>query len=173
VREYRDALGGLSRRLAAGDHVLTCDRFGRVHTLLTRLHRDLRGCLSVNGEPLAGWDLKNSQPLFAGLLACWFVRSKDARYRLGRATFADAGNPYNYESLGGPTGRDGLPDDLAEYIRCYEAGRFYETFGRDRDRVKTAMLTILMGPNKYRWPVKAAFEARFPTVAGVLRDLKR
>jgi hypothetical protein len=149
AREYRRALAGIYRRMADGARYLICDAYGRVHSPVTSLPRALRCCLSVRGEPLVGWDVKNSQPLFAGLLARRFARSKDARLRLGRATFGGTGNPYCYESLGWAARRGRMPRDLAAYLRCCERGRFYESFGGDRDRVKRGMLTILMGPNRY------------------------
>jgi hypothetical protein len=173
LEEYQCALAGICHRMAAGDHWLVCDPYGRVHTPVTSLPRQLRCCLSVAGEPLVGWDVKNSQPLMAALLACRFVRSKDARHRLGRATFAGMGNPYCYESLGRAAGRDAQPADLVAYLGSCERGEFYESFGGDRDRVKRAMLTILMGPNHYRSRDKAAFEAKYPTVAEMLETLKR
>jgi hypothetical protein len=173
LEEYRDTLTGICHRIADGDRRLVCDRYSRVHTPVTSLPRGLRRCLSVAGEPLVGWDVKNSQPLMAGLLACRFVQSKDARHRLGRAKFAGIGNPYCYESLGRTAGRDALPADLVAYLGSCERGEFYESFGGDRDRVKRAMLTILMGPNNYRSPIKAAFEDKYPTVAEMLETLKR
>jgi len=40
------------------------DSFGRIHTNLTRLIKDARPYLSINGKPLVNIDIKNSQPLF-------------------------------------------------------------------------------------------------------------
>lgn len=71
--EYRELLLEQTRRLAeqqtGGSPELTVCRFGRVHTAVTRLPRQLRCCLSIAGEPLHSIDLKNSQPLFAGIVA--------------------------------------------------------------------------------------------------------
>lgn len=176
IDEYRAAQVYRCERLAGGDHYLTRDAYGRVHTPVTSHHRELRCCLQVGREPLVGWDLKNSQPLIAGLIARQFCRSKDARYRLGKATFTDDGNPYAYESLDQMVDRDDLPEDVVEYVRCCERGDFYESFmklGDDRERVKKGFLSILMGPNKYRSPAKAAFSAKYPTVAEMFEHLKR
>lgn len=174
--EYRVRLVGQCERLAGGDRYLVCDRFGRVHTPVTSLPRHLRCCLSVGGEPLAGLDLANSQPLVAGLLARRFCRSRSVRSRMCGATFEGAGNPYCYKALADLGDHPDVPADVRAYLRCCAAGTFYESFtpsGGDRDRVKRGFMSVLMGPNRYRGPVKAAFAARYPTVAGMLRDLKR
>ena len=145
--EYRQLLTGSCQRLRDGQHAFSVDRFGRVHTLVTSLAKDLRCCLSVGGQPLVGWDLKNSQPSFAGLLARRFDTSKDARYRLCQTEFKISGNPYAYESLGisshgGKANQTTLP---ITFIAASTANSD-ESFGTDRNRVKRAMLTILMGP---------------------------
>jgi len=52
---------------AKGSQVSVCP-YGRFHSPLTRLSKQVRCCLSVGGEPLVNLDIANSQPLFLGLL---------------------------------------------------------------------------------------------------------
>ena len=44
------------------------DEFGRLHTAVTNLKREFRPYLRLDGERLAGVDIKTSQPLFLGML---------------------------------------------------------------------------------------------------------
>jgi hypothetical protein len=170
--DYRARLAGQCQRLAGKDHYLVCDRFGRVHTLLTSLPKELRGCLSVRGRPLVGWDLANSQPLIAGLVARQFFRSVDARYRLTNSTFGQEANPYHKGVSMMEVGA-ALPPDVDKYIRCCEEGRLYESLDADRERVKKAFLTIMFGPNRYRSPMKTAFAGAYPAIARMFHELKR
>jgi Protein of unknown function (DUF3987) len=93
---------------AAGEGWFAADAYGRFHSPLTALEAELRCCLRVaardraTGEgrllPLVGIDLKNSQPLFLGLIARrYFGGSAGARSRLINRTFG-AGNPYHAAS---------------------------------------------------------------------------
>lgn len=86
VDEYRSLLTESATRLAdqieSGEVELTADRFGRVHTAITRLPKGLRCCLSFGGKELVGVDLRNSQPLFCGLVAQRYYRDRRQRYNL-------------------------------------------------------------------------------------------
>ncbi|HEV3383921.1 MAG TPA: hypothetical protein VG097_03855 [Gemmata sp.] len=172
VEEYRLMLTGYCQRIADGEHRLSCDRFGRVHTHITSLKKELRSCLSVDGQPIVGWDLANSQPLIAGLLARRFCRSPSVQSRMSNATFKDENNPYCYKALAELTHHSSVKDDVQEYLRCCEEGAFYESFGDDREKVKKGFMSILMGPIKYKGSVKADFNNKFPTVATMLHSLK-
>ena len=164
-------------RLANGDGWFTVDAYGRVHTPLTSLHRELRCCLSVGGQPLAAWDLKNSQPLMAGLLARRFYGSADARKRLQSCTFADRKRPYHANLLRGLTGSKGMPADVVAYVKCCEQGGFYESFtapGGDRDATKRRFWPdVFFGKPFWRGPLRARFEERYPSLGEMLRVLKR
>jgi hypothetical protein len=93
--EYRERLRAQVDLIADGDLRLTRDRYGRVHTAFTRLPRDLRCCLTVDGHPLVDTDLANCQPLLLGMLARdWLAGSRAARTRLRAMKFTDR-NPYN------------------------------------------------------------------------------
>ncbi len=74
--------------LASGDYRATVCRFGRFHTPVTRLPRELRCCLSVGGARLVNVDLANSQPLIFGVLARdWLAGTPSARHRLCHMAF--------------------------------------------------------------------------------------
>jgi hypothetical protein len=70
--------------------------YGRVHTNLTNLKSSMRAFLSHRGRPLVNLDIRNSQPLFFGVL----LREKYAS---------------------GP-----MPDDVRHYLELVQAGRFYD-----------------------------------------------
>ncbi len=45
------------------------DDYGRRHTNLTNLWKEGRRCLTYQDQPLVGWDVRNSQPLFLAIAA--------------------------------------------------------------------------------------------------------
>jgi hypothetical protein len=146
VEEYRDQRLQYSRCLTDdSSHYLTCDKYGRVHTLLTKLEKPLRCCLSVNGNQLVNIDLVNSQPLIAGLVARRYYLGGMARSRLLDATFDGKGHPYAYRALDKPKTSDDIPNDVEEYVKECEKGTFYESFAtiaaalRPGDRVRKCM----------------------------------
>jgi hypothetical protein len=72
-----------------------CD-YGRVHTNLTNLKSSMRRFLTHRERPLVNLDIRNSQPLFFGVLLMDEYRSKP------------------------------LPDDVRLYLELVQAGRFYD-----------------------------------------------
>jgi hypothetical protein len=104
VAEHRQRVRDQVTMLANGDYRCTVCRFGRFHTPITRLPRELRCCLSAGGTPLVNVDLANSQPLIFGVLARdWLAGTASARHRLRHMPFK-ADNPYgaSHRRLGGP-----------------------------------------------------------------------
>jgi hypothetical protein len=177
-KEYRRQRMDYWEKLAAREHFLVCDPYGRVHTPITALEKDLRPCLSVQGKHLVGLDLKNSQPLMAGLAARRFCTDRLARSRMMNATFDGKGHVYGHQQR--PTTRsapDALPD-VEEYIRCCEEGRFYESFevmGLDREAIKKLFFEqVFFGRNTRRKSqVQKAFEKQYPSVAEMIFNLKK
>jgi hypothetical protein len=180
-------------RLANRDGWFVVDKFGRLHTPLTSLVRELRCCLSVGGKPLVEIDLANSQPLVLAMLAREFLRFRVARKRLLEHDFdaesgrraAGGGRPVKEETAPAASGT-AIPDDLARCIRACEAGRFYESLmtpeerargKRYRERFKERVFTAFFGQTRTRgrFPnvVKLRLGRLYPSVAGVLRKLKR
>lgn len=174
--EYREQFLAHSLRLESGDHYLRRDKYGRVHTLVTSLKRDLRCCLSVAGQPLVGLDLKNSQPLIAGMCARRFFASKDSRNRLGKLEFKATGNPYARKIVRGNAWRRDLPEDVIKYIRRCESGTFYESFmppGENKTRFKKRFFAkVFFGKDRARSRIRTAFKTAYPSMARMIHSLK-
>jgi hypothetical protein len=107
--EHRQKLGDQVALLANGDFRLTRDNYGRVHTPITRLPRELRCCLRVNGAPLVNIDLANSQPWVLGVVALQAVTgTRWSAKRLAAMAFTDR-NPYNATHQRMPTATGASP----------------------------------------------------------------
>ncbi len=72
----------------------------RVYSLITNLNREFRKSILLDGKMIIGIDIRNSQPLIASIL----IR----RYWLNK--------------------QDELPEDVIEYQKACEQGRFYDDF---------------------------------------------
>jgi hypothetical protein len=230
--EYRLLLTESCQKFTNGDLSLSVDRFGRVHTPITSLPKELRRCLVVDGQTLIGLDLANSQPLIAGICAKQFFKSRMSRSRLLKKTFEEGSNTYCYrelqemgkqaEELIGknqsstqPTSHwtptNFLPHpritteeksqlaystdtydsaqvlhsavkqakdaDLDDYIRLCEQGQFYESLmepGEDRHAFKEKFYgDVFFGKTCFRSKLKDRFDARFPSMAMMLREVKK
>jgi len=88
-----------AEEIAAKNVSVSVCRYGRFHTPLTRLSRQVRCFLNVDGEPLINLDIRNSQPLFLALLMMNY-RKRDNK-KFGLITFKDnVVNPYkNIDSI--------------------------------------------------------------------------
>lgn len=177
--EYHKILADQCQAIADRFHETSVCRYGRFHSPLTRLHRALRPTLSVGGRPLVELDIANSQPLFLGLVAREYYRSGMARKRLLERTFDHPADVYRYGRLTEANCRPCSSSGVEAYIRLCERGEFYESLmrdGDDRARFKTDLFReVFFGRNtaKEPRPVRARFVARHPTVAAVLKALKR
>lgn len=146
---------------------------GRVHTNLTNLSSDLRKFIKLRGEKIIGTDLKNSQPLFLGLLLL---------DRYGR--------------------RGGMPDDVKEYIQLCLDGVIYDVlmeqsgikyptdkelsimeekekhdYAKIRKGFKQSVFEKIFFGNvpknvEPRFKSAKAFRERFPTVWDVIIEIK-
>lgn len=200
--EYRGLLlnqsQSLFEQLRTGEPDLICDRFGRAHSQFTRLPSELRCCVSVQGSPLFGIDLKNSQPWFAGIVAAEFLTDRNRRNRLSK--WKPAGNPY--KGTGGRREAAGQPasimmaempqpvdqagsykndfaniSDLWEYMDFSGRGILYESLmqrGEDRQRFKKRVFThVYYGPDDFPSTLRQEFRQKFPSVGQMLRILKQ
>ncbi len=175
VDEYHSLLVETCKRIDTAAHWFVCDRFGRVHTPLTALAKKLRCCLSVNGQPLVGLDLANSQPLIAGLVARQFYRNGKTAMRLRARSFRRGSNPYHRRHPRPNESDTGRPD-LKRYIEVCESGQLYESLmrpGDERDRIKTGFLTAMYGKNRWRDRIKDRLTEGYPSVAFMLASLKK
>ncbi len=173
IIEYHELVTGQCRKLANQDHRLDCDAYGRVHTLLTNLPKELRCCLRVHGQPLLGVDLANSQPLIAALRACQFYNSKNARYKLRVKKFDGSGDPYCYRELRQMQGMEWeVSGNLKRFLEICEAGQLYETLmkeGQDRGQYKKQFFSMMFGKNDH-W--RSRLKAEFPSIAFMLKTIK-
>lgn len=177
VADYHILLQETCNKFVDCEHYCELDRFGRIHTLITSLPKKLRCCLSVRGSYLMGSDLYNSQPLIAGLVACRYYGSRQARYTMPLEVFAKGNrNPYSYRAYQELPSLTKVPADVREYLAVCQEGRMYESFmqpGDDRDRFKVKFYTdVLFGRNRIKSKVKSAFFGRYPSMAAMFKALK-
>jgi hypothetical protein len=179
TKEYREQRAEYVHILGGGDPwELSTDDYGRVHTPITRLERELRPCLSIDGKPLIWIDLRNSQPLMLGLVArMWLNSSRNQRQSIVKTKFDGSALAHT------PTTTN---NNLKVYIRQCERGRFYESLMSERDKArgpayrrqfKERFFHVLFGEAKPKgkWPNKLRdrFQRRYPVVADILKQLKK
>lgn len=174
IREYREILLCQAQKLEHRAFFFSRDRYGRVHTSITSLPKELRSCLSVAGESLAGIDLANSQPLVAGLLAAQFHGgSADVRSQLANQTYDR--HPRKARRLKALAPVPNKPD-INEYIALCERGKFYEFFidgDYDRDHIKKQIFNLLFGKSHWRSPFQDRMAQDFPSIVEMLFKLKQ
>ena len=112
-----------------GDFRLNPDAYGRVHTIFTRLPRELRDCLQLRGEPIVGIDLANAQPLLAGGVSRAYGASQSVRHGIlnkefynGRycdATLAQLERTYGWQLPQSPA-LQGLGADMSTVLEKRE-----------------------------------------------------
>ena len=145
------------------------DDYGRRHTNLTNLWKEGRKCLTYQGQPLIGWDIRNSQPLFLAIAAMqwWKANHRYKKYseEQGRNTLT----PYvardveillenTVVSLTRKPAQsviNGIPDDLRRFIKLCEQGMVYEHFMtavglKDRNATKEILFGVIYGKTNYR-----------------------
>lgn len=87
------------RRINEGNLLADRPRGLRVYTEITRLKRELRKHLRLDGKPLIGIDIRNSQPLIASIVINDYWQTQGV-----------------------------IPDDVKAYQLACEKGRFYDEF---------------------------------------------
>jgi hypothetical protein len=128
------------------------DQNGRAHSNITNLNGDLRKFLLLNGKPLQGTDLRNSQPTFFALLL--LERFEDKK----------------------------MPEDVHRYINLCLEGKFYDVLMDDagieqseRKKFKVELFGNVFFnkvPNK-RWNKhQKAFKEVFPNAWDVIVEMK-
>lgn len=200
IEDYREIIfsqiEAFSIDLQSEKPSLTSCKYGRVHTGITRLPNKLRICLRASGQSLASCDLKNSQPLFAGIVALEYHQSDQARRRLRQ--WQPGTNPYprrrttrtqSHPSpnmnpkvaqtpiFEGESACHGTSNSDLEYLQVVQAGLLYEQFidleqGRDRAWVKDNIFQVFFGRSRFGCPLFEPFAARFPSISQMFQDLK-
>lgn len=132
-------------------------RYGRFHSILTGLCKELRPYLTINGQRLCEIDVVNSQPYFLAL-----VLIEQFAGDLRRADALDL-----------------CPPDLRNFAKETTGGGFYETLmeegGPPRDEVKPLVFKILYGPEglMQHSELTEVFKETFPSVFYKVIDMKR
>ena len=163
------------------------DRFGRIHTNVTQLKKEVRTeCLYCDGKPTVSVDIKSSQGAFLGKI----LRS------LGDpSSILDSGRHTVIRelALGMPVvDRAKYADECGRYNGLLRGGRLYEHFaGRisedplydgkpDRKEAKHGFFLFLFGPvledrdrGSLRAAVRRVWERDFPVILGVIEHLKK
>jgi len=177
-------------KIRRGDWFFHVDRYGRIHTNISNLKRELRSYLSVDGQRLVNVDIANSQPLFIGLVvlshktgaekeaggregkqgrgregASLYVRQAYVRQAYVRQTDTSVVNIENV--------------DLRSYLEICERGELYEYVkrhlpgGLDYDTLKQRVLATLYDRDNHRNAVYRVLDKHFPTLMGFARHVKR
>jgi hypothetical protein len=168
---------------------LIADDYGRIHTNITNLKRELRQCLSVDAERLANIDISESQPLFVGLAIARDNTNAQAsreRQRKGEGETGGPGRPsLMFDSImfdkntlfEGELDRRRLPSDLRRYLELCERRALYqtlaETLGVDRETAKHQIMVVFYGRPGLRNAASSFLDEHFPTVMRSMREMKR
>jgi hypothetical protein len=141
--------------------------YGRVHTPVTRLHRQLRRYLSIGGVGLVNIDIANSQPLILALHLREHLESTHQcrpPYGAGNGSLASR-----------------CATDVQEFVRVCERGELYERLigalkRKPRSRAlfkKRFFRQVLFGKVTERSPVTRLFMNEFPSVWTAICEAKR
>lgn len=189
VRSICDKLGKpelamVASGLADRDSYFSVCPYGRLHTLVTCLKRELRPCLSVSlpsgsspsspsgSSSLVNIDIVNSQPLFLAALMLR-QRRQDGREK-GKGGKKRATTIPNYLHL---LGRQGLEESQKEYLTLCEQGKVYERlmelWGVGRARAKKLFFKLAFGKIKKNSRSRRRFEKAFPSVLACMDASKR
>lgn len=163
------------------------DRFGRIHTNVTQLKKEVRTeCLYCDGRPTVSVDIKSSQGAFLGKILGMLPDPATVLSRGGHSAVKELALQ--------------MPKvDMVQYVE--ECGRYngllrgrelYEHFSRrisadplydgkvDRAEAKHGFFLFLFGPvtedrdrGSLRAAVRRVWESDFPVLLGVLEHLKR
>ena len=138
------------------------DEYGRVHTNVSNLKKELRKCLMVNKKSLNSADIVNSQPLFLAKICTNYL------------------NNLPLSSLLPPIRSDILGKDVKNYIDLVQTGSLYEFLfeklqgsGSRTDFKRKLFAEVFFGKN-YQHNSSSAklFSSYFPTISSIIWELK-
>ena len=167
TRLCQDVLVGYIRRR---EYPFSVSSTGRVFNSVTGLKRELRKCLRLAGEPIAGIDIRCAQPALLGLM---MIQDTPSDGWKGCST-------YKVEPAGSAGGGSAgcLPAGFLEWLKLVSDGSVYDvlgdSLGLDRDTVKHGVLVdVLAKKGNYPSKIEDAFRDRFPTVHEFIRRTNR
>lgn len=166
----------------------TC-QFGRVHTNLTNLKREMRYYLKYQGRELSTIDIANSQPLFLGVLCLNHHQNKGElntvyQFKAVKPDLTDTNLKereretsimYRHSTLDCT-----LPSDLERYLNLCERGAIYEYLMQEakvhnREAIKKMFFQVLFANLKVQRHIRLnpILERQFPTIMRAIGELKR
>jgi hypothetical protein len=157
-----------------GEWFFVPDKYGRLHTNLTNLKRELRPFLKVDGAVLGNLDIANSQPLFAGILTKRRKEEKGEGEEKGRRE-PSQGLYVGQSDIDGVA----IQDDNDKYLNLCENGSLYRFVhehlpdGRDFAQTKKRVLTTLFDRDNRRNAVYRVLDEHFPVLMDFIRREKR
>lgn len=165
----------------------------RMHTMLTRLKRDLRKFLSYGEKKLVGIDIKNSQPYLMTLLLRKEFWNGENELEIGKVK-RDNNKKRSKEIICDIKCIITLTESLEtldgegfrrnNFVQDVVDGSFYERLqeeftglrkgGYSRDDVKKLVYVILFGDKRSQhFPVYKAFKKRYPEVSKLIEAVKK
>lgn len=174
-------------------------QYGRVHTNLTNMRKDIRQYLNYQGHELSNLDISNSQPLFLGVVVLnRYINDKYLQTATSFTTEEAYFNSPEILSIFTNTEREGgetpplcgnithelllpVPDDVKRYLSICQSGRLYEYLmdkadvKAGRDEFKEMFFQVLFGRTSLmqHLPLADVFEEEFPSVVAVMKEIKR
>lgn len=169
--------------LREGELWFTVDDYGRIHTNVTNLPKQLRKHLTVGGESLVTVDISESQPLFIASALAREENNRTSRQREQRGEQAAHRTPYVGHNMldknplfGERIGRDCLSADLRCFLESCESRCLYQTIadrlGKTRDESKRAVMVAFFDKPWHQNTVTAAMDELFPSVTEAMRRIK-
>jgi len=171
-------------KIRRGDWFFHRDQFGRIHTNLSNIKRELRRFLLVDGQRLVNVDIANSQPLFIGMASCSGQTRKRREGREegkqgGRQAGANLYVRQAYVRQAPLSGVGNVAVDLRRYMRLCEAGQLYQFVqsripkALDYDTLKQRVLSTLYDRDSHRNAVYRVLDEHFPSLVEFARHVKR
>ena len=165
-----EELGGMYRQMIQGVQygMIRCimDDHGRLHTPITSLPRRFRDFLTLDGEPLAGVDIRSSQPLFFGLAA--------SEYFLGSSLGTHKGiGPGSGVVGSAEVGGVGRWLGMCAEVDFYDFLRTRVGFDGSRDRFKEEFFRELYGPNLEETRLLTHLRDNFPEIVDFIFEVKQ
>jgi hypothetical protein len=164
--------------IQAGHPRMSVGTTGRVFSPVTQPSKQLRPCLTVNGQRLFEQDVSSSQPLLLGLL-CMQPSQPGNICGIG-----SRGSSLYMSCNSAPIcTHAGNPSDLKDHVSACERGEFYEELAealripcssrRERNAVKRAWCRMTYGRTREHASNWKAYSNRYPTVAAMTENIKK
>jgi len=165
-------------KIRRGDWFFHVDRYGRIHTNIANLKREMRPYLLVDDQSLVNVDIANSQPLFVGILSAG-RRGRQGGTGQQQGGSHQGGNLYVRHLPPAGVGFAAAAPDLRRYLELCEEGRLYRYVAErlakrlDYDTLKRRVLATIYDKDSHRNAVYRVLDQQFPTLMSFTREVKR